>query len=66
MDGRGREMYRKFDGASDDAFVTVLPHDRVQLATHWLHLRVRLAVLRPQVRRYTARTGGAYCEPIDC
>ena len=32
MDGRGREMYRKFDGASGDAFVTVLTHDRVQLA----------------------------------
>ena len=32
MDGRGREMYRKFDGASGDAYVTVLSHDRVQLA----------------------------------
>ena len=32
MDGRGREMYRKFDGASGDAYVTVLTHDRVQLA----------------------------------
>ena len=25
-------MYRKFDGASGDAYVTVLTHDRVQLA----------------------------------
>ena len=33
MDGHGREMYRKFDGASGDAYVTVLTHDRVQLAT---------------------------------
>jgi hypothetical protein len=32
MDGRGREMYRKFDGASGDAYVTVLSHDRVQPA----------------------------------
>ena len=32
MDGHGREMYRKFDGASGDAFVTVLTHNRVQLA----------------------------------
>ena len=32
MDGHGREMYRKFDGASGDAYVTVLTHDRVQLA----------------------------------
>ena len=30
MDGRGREMYRKFDGASGDAYVTVLTHDRMQ------------------------------------
>ena len=33
MDGRGREMYRKFDGASGDAYVTVLTHDRVQPPT---------------------------------
>ena len=33
MDGHGREMYRKSDGASGDAFVTVLTHDRVQLAS---------------------------------
>ena len=31
MDGPGREMYHKSDGASGDAFVTVLTHDRVQL-----------------------------------
>ena len=31
MDGHGREMYRTSDGASGDAFVTVLTHDRVQL-----------------------------------
>ena len=42
MDGRGREMYRKSDGASADAFVTVLPRDRVQLALSPLESRLAL------------------------
>ena len=37
MDGHGREMYRKSDGASGDAYVTVLTHDRVQPAGKIVH-----------------------------
>ena len=57
MDGRGREMYRKFDGATGDAFVTVLSHDRVQPAKYD-NKALQITVCATSDTKATERTNG--------